>query len=210
LADLDLNPLRSALLVIDMEHDFVDGPMAVDGAQALATRLAPFVAAARAAGVAIVFVTQALRTGDAGPLDRFDAVRERRALVDGSPGVEVVPDLNPAPGDLHVVKRRFSAFFGTDLDLILRSRDIRHVIVCGISAHICCDTTVRDAFQHGYDPIYVVDGVEMGDLPDAGWGRVAAEDAKRTIATILAHRFAQAATIEDILPLLAASVSAQD
>ncbi len=180
---------RTALLVVDMEEDFVRGPMAVPGAEELAHRLAPFIAAARDAGLLIVFVTQALPAGDLGPFARFDVVREGRALREGSPGVQVVPELGAQPGDCFVVKRGFGAFLGTNLEALLREHDVSRVLVCGISAHVCCDTTVREAFQLGYDPVYLVDGVAMGDLPDEGWGAVDAETAQRVVATTIAHRF---------------------
>jgi len=97
------------------------------------------------------------------------------------------------------LKRRFGAFLGTDLDLLLRSSNVEQVFVCGVSAHVCCDTTVREAFQLGYDPYYLVDGVEMGDLPDLGWGVVPAETAKGVVATILSHRFGTVCTIADLM-----------
>lgn len=192
----------TALLVIDMEEDFVRGAMAVPGAEALARRLAPLVSAARDAGVVVVFVTQSLRPGDIGPLARFDDVREGRVLKEGTPGVQVVQELDPQPSDCYVTKRRFGAFLGTDLDLVLRARAVTRVVVCGISAHVCCDTTVREAFQLGYDPLYLVDGVSMGDLPDLGWGAVSAHDAQRVVATTIAHRFGAVATIDDVLATL--------
>jgi ureidoacrylate peracid hydrolase len=192
----------TALLVVDMEEDFVRGPMAVSGAEALAQRLAPLIAAARDAGMVVVFVTQSLRPGDIGPLARFDDVREGRVLSEGTPGVRVVPELEPQPSDSFVVKRRFGAFLGTDLDLLLRTRGVIRVVVCGISAHVCCDTTVREAFQLGYEPVYLVDGVSMGDLPDLGWGSVSAADAQRVVATTIAHRFGTVATIDGFLATL--------
>lgn len=197
---------RCALLVVDMEHDFVHGPMAVAGAAALAPRLRRLAAAARSAGVPVVFASQQLRAGgdDIGPLERFDAVRSGAVLRERSDGVRIVAELDPRPTDLFVVKRRFSAFFATDLDLLLRSRGVQQLLVCGISAHVCCDTTARDAFQLGYETFYVVDGVEMGDLPDLGLGPVAAEDAKRVVATVLAHRFATLCTIGEVVAELSA------
>jgi nicotinamidase-related amidase len=197
---------QAALLVVDMENDFVDGPMAVPGGPELARRLAPLVQAARAAGVAVVFVTQALRQNgaDLGLLERFEPVRTGAALREGGEGVRVTAELDPRPEDTYVVKRRFSAFLGTDLDLVLRSSGVQQVLVCGVSAHVCCDTTVREAFQLGYDPYYVVDGVEMGDLPDLGWGPIAADTAKGVVATIIAHRFGTVCTIADLMAELAA------
>ena len=75
--------------------------------------------------------------------------------------------------------------------------------MCGISAHVCCDTTTRDAFQLGYDPVYVSDGVEMGDLPDHGFGAIPAEQAKAVVATAIAHRFGTLATIDELVGALA-------
>jgi nicotinamidase-related amidase len=196
---------RAALLVVDMEHDFVHGVMAVPGAVELVDRLVPLLRAARVATVPVIFVTQALRASgaDLGPLERFEPVRERRALQEHGEGVRVVAELEPSEDDQYVVKRRFSAFLGTDLDVLLRSMGIEQVVVCGVSAHVCCDTTVREAFQLGYATLYVSDGVEMGDLPDLGWGPVSAETAKAVVATTIAHRFGSVCTIADLLSELA-------
>jgi nicotinamidase-related amidase len=190
---------RTALLVVDMEEDFVRGPMAVAGAEELAQRLGPFVGAARTAGHLVVFVTQALRPDDLGPFARFDVVREGRALREGSPGVRVVQELGPRPTDCFVTKRGFGAFLGTNLDELLQEHGVTRVLVCGVSAHVCCDTTVREAFQLGYDPVYLVDGVSMGDLPDHGWGSIDAETAQRVVATTIAHRFGTVASLDDVL-----------
>lgn len=191
----------TALLVVDMEEDFVRGPMAVPGAEDVARRLGPLIAAARTGGALVVFVTQALRAdgSDAGRLRRFAEVRDGLALVEGSDGVQVVPELGARPSDCFVTKRRFGAFFGTDLDLLLRSRGIERVVICGVSAHVCCDTTAREAGQLGYDVTYLVDGVTMGDLPDLGWGAIPAAEAERVIATTIAHRFGAVSTIEALL-----------
>lgn len=199
MAQLTLRKNRCALLVVDMEHDFVRGAMAVPGGEALARRLAPLTRAARAANLPVVFATQSLRSGDAGPLDRFPEIRSGAALRAGTAGVRIVAELEPSDSDLYVVKRRFSAFMGTDLDLILRSRGLEQLLVCGLSAHVCCDTTVRDAFQLGYEPVYLADGVDMGDLPDLGFGAIGAEQAKAVVATVISHRFGTVATIEDVL-----------
>jgi biuret amidohydrolase len=196
---------RSALLVVDMQRDFVHGPMAVPGAPALALRLAPLLRAARTAGLPVIFTTQALRAdgADLGRLDRFAPVRDGAALREGSDGVRVVDELEPGEHDLYVRKRRFSAFLGTDLDLLLRSRGVERLYVCGVSAHVCCDTTVRDAFQLGYDAVYVSDGVEMGDLPDLGFGPIPAGQAKAVVATTIAHRFGSLCTVEELAAELA-------
>lgn len=192
---------RCALLVVDMEHDFVHGRMAVPGAAELAERIGRLAAAVRLANVPVVFVTQELRRdgSDVGSLARFDPVRTGAVLHEGTGGVQVVAELDPRPDDLYVVKRRFSAFFASDLDLLLRSRRIEQVLVCGVAAHVCCDTTTRDASQLGYECFYLVDGVEMGDLPDLGFGSIPAEQAKAVVATIIGHRFGSVYTIDKVI-----------
>jgi ureidoacrylate peracid hydrolase len=200
---IELRRDSAAVVVVDMQDDFVHGPLAVPGADALARRLAPLVDEVRSAGLCVVWVTQAVRAGELGPLARFEEVADGRALREGSAGVQVVPELDPRPEDVYVVKRRFSAFAQTDLDLTLRSRGIEQIFVCGVSAHVCCDTTTRDAFQLGYEAVYVVDGVEMGDLPDLGWGAVDAETAKRVVATTIAHRFGTVCTTAELAAALA-------
>lgn len=201
---MNLRRPGSALLVIDMQRDFVHGPMAVPGAAALALRLAPVLRAARNAAVPVIFATQALRSNgaDLGHLERFAQVEKGLALREGTEGVQIVAELEPGERDLFVLKRRFSAFHATDLDLLLRSQAIDQLVVCGISAHICCDTTIRDAFQLGYDPIYVSDAVEMGDLPDYGFGPIPAAQAKAVVATTIAHRFGTLCTLAELLATL--------
>ena len=126
-------------------------------------------------------------------------MRTGQALLEGTRGVEVVPELEPCADDLYVVKRRFSAFHASDLDLLLRSRGIVQLLVCGVAAHVCCDTTVRDACQLGYETVYLTDGVEMGDLPDHGFGPIPAAHAKAVVATTIGHRFGTLATLADLL-----------
>ncbi len=198
-------PERQALLVVDMQWDFVHGSLAVPGAAALARRLAPLLRAARTARAPVIFAAQALRAdgGDLGGLERFEPVREGVVLREGTDGVRVVEELEPREDDLYVTKRRFSAFHGTDLDLLLRSRGIGRLYVCGVAAHVCCDTTVRDAFQLGYDAVYVSDGVEMGDLPDLGFGAIPAAQAKAVVATTIAHRFGRLCTVDELTAELA-------
>lgn len=195
---------RAALLVVDMQNDFVTGPMSVPGAAALAARLAPLVAACRAAGVQVCYTVEAHRPdrADLGNLDRFYPLVGREALVEGTQGVEVVPELTPAPGDLVVVKRRFSGFIGTDLELALRAQSITQLFVCGVSTHVCCDTTARDAAQRDFQTWLVDGGTACGDLPDQGWGVVPAGTVHQAVFTLFAHRFGQVCSLDELLAAL--------
>jgi ureidoacrylate peracid hydrolase len=203
---VSLREPRTALLVVDMTNDFVGGAMAVPGAAELAGRLAPVVEAFRATRLPVVYAVQALRPGggDLGFLSRFEPVREERALVEGSHGARIVDVLAPQDGDAVVIKRRFSAFLQTDLDLVLRSRGIGRLVIAGVSAHVCCETTARDAAQLGYGVILLGDGTTMGDLPDLGWGAIPAETALNVVRTVIAHRFGEVWSIERLLEELSA------
>jgi nicotinamidase-related amidase len=195
---------RCALLVVDMTQDFLAGPLAVPGAAEVAERLAPVVEMFREKQLPVVYAVQALRPGgaDQGFLSRFEPVRTERALVEGSNGTTIVDALAPRAGDVVVIKRRFSAFLHTDLDLVLRSRAVEQLVIAGLSAHVCCDTTARDAAQLGYRVILLSDGTTMGDLPDHGWGPIPAETALRVVKTVIAHRFGHVWSIQQLLEQL--------
>ena len=103
--------------------------------------------ALRAAGGPVINVVDAHR-----PQLRRDREFLKRSphCIEGTPGCEIVPDLDRDPADMVVTKRRFSGFFGTDLDLTLRDMMVDTVIVMGVVTNICVRSTVHDAFFLGY------------------------------------------------------------
>lgn len=107
----------------------------------------------------------------------------------GSWGAEFVPGLEVDPGgDLVVVKHRYSAFFGTELDLVLRARGVRTVLLAGVATNVCVESTARDAFFRDYHVVLVEDAC-------------AAYSAEEHAAAILNIRrwFGQVATVEEVL-----------
>src|SRR5918993_2774480 len=80
----------------------------------------------------------------------------------GRHGVRSVPDVQP--GDLEIVKQRYSAFFGTSLDELLRKKGVENVIVLGLTTNVCVQSTARDAWQHDYRTVTLDDCcAEIGD-----------------------------------------------
>lgn len=177
-----VDPAHTAVVVVDMQHDFVspDGAFAQLGVDVsayvdLRPRLTGLLAAARRAGVLVLHLQNTAlpgRRSDSPAQLRFNmrmhahARRGGPALlytVPGTPGHAFVPELAPAPGDLVVAKHRSSGFWGTPLDLLLRSNAIRSLVVVGCTTEGCVDSTARDALFNDYYVVVVRDGVASDD-----------------------------------------------
>ena len=171
-------PATTALVVIDMQRDFIERGGFGEALGNDVSRLAAIVptvrellAWARAHGIRVVHTREghrpdladcppakrqrgrpSLRIGDAGPMGRI--------LVDGQPGNDIVPVLAPRPGETVIVKPGKGAFFATKLDVLLRSQRITHLILGGVTTEVCVQTTMREANDRGYDCLLVEDATE--------------------------------------------------
>jgi ureidoacrylate peracid hydrolase len=145
---------RTALLVVDMVNDYLDpkGAMAAADCEPVIDANRRLAQAARAAGVAIVWIRP-------GHLDEHDGLFRKRIVhaIDGTWGAELHPGLGVVDGERVLSKRRYSAFFQTDLDLYLREHDIARVVVTGVALNICVRSTVHDAFYFGYQVVVAQD-----------------------------------------------------
>jgi ureidoacrylate peracid hydrolase len=170
-----VQPGHTALLVIDMQNDFCasGGLISKDGrditpAQALGKRLPSFIAAARDAGVMIVFVRCVYSTERNFYLSDVWLEQAARKREGGYTRIPVCPadswegdfygDVRPQAGDVIVSKHRYDAFYNTDLDLILRSNGIRTVLLTGVVTNVCVETTARAAFVRDYYVVAIDDG----------------------------------------------------
>ena len=100
--------------------------------------------------------------------DLHDAFLEMRAnnvwiTIACTPGCEILPELERLPHDAVLVKKRYSAFFGTDLDRILETMGAETLVVAGINTHACVRMTVIDAYQRDYEVLVVSDGIASYD-----------------------------------------------
>lgn len=154
---------RSALLLIDMAHDFVDegGTIADAGgadyrarAQAIVPKLARLVEAARAAGVTVIYSTDS-HTPDDVELKKWPPHAMR-----GTHWAEILPEIAPAEGDLVLPKTTYSAFQSTDLEARLAERGIGTLYVTGLHTDCCCRHTSGDAFQKGIDLVWITDALQ--------------------------------------------------
>ena len=168
----------SALVIIDMQRDFVEpGGFGaslgndVTRLQAIIPTCAAVLAAWRAAGGFVVHTREGhapdlhdcpaakrdrgqptLRIGDAGPMGRV--------LVIGEPGHAIVPALAPAAGELVIDKPGKGAFYATSLGAALAQRGIRQLVFMGVTTEVCVQTTMREANDRGYECLLLEDGTE--------------------------------------------------
>jgi ureidoacrylate peracid hydrolase len=197
-------PEKTAMLVVDMQNDFVQegAPIEIPRARAMVPRLNRLLDVCRAHKILVIYIHHVIRGGniDAGRLaDHHAAIRNNKALIEGTPNVEIYEGLKLHPGDLMVSKPRYSAFYGTDLEAILRSKGIDTLIISGTVTNVCCDSTARDAFSRDYKVIFLSDGTATRDLPDLGFGPVSAEEIQKVVLTVLAMSFAQVSSIHQVM-----------
>ena len=179
---LDLDPRRVAVIVIDAQNDFASPGGMFDNAGidirgiAAATRTTrPVLAAARAAGIPVVYLNMqhAPDLSDAGPPEGPHRVKHRplalgdtvaapdgsrsRILIRDTWNTENVPELAPEAGDVVVSKHRYSGFFETELDEVLRGLAVTHLLVTGCTTSVCVESTVRDATFRNYTCVVLED-----------------------------------------------------
>ena len=148
---------KTAVLIMDYQREIVANYAGGDAD--LTTRAAAVLAAARAAGLLVVHVIVAFRPGhpEVAPRGNFKAIKGAGRFVLGAPEAEIHPDVAPEDGDLIVTKKRTGAFAGSDLDMLLRARDIEHLILMGIATSGVVLTTVRVAADLDFEMTVVAD-----------------------------------------------------
>ena len=158
-----LDPGTTALITIDVQNDFChpEGTFAKMGLdvslmEAVIPNIRELQAAVRHKGLLSIFVqTQHTQfTNSATWLARMQGKGKNDICIAGSWGAELC-GLDVQQADIIVKKHRYSSFLGTDLDLILRSRGIAALVLCGVVSNVCVETAARDGFQLGYDVIVV-------------------------------------------------------
>ncbi|MHB8867878.1 MAG: cysteine hydrolase family protein [Thermoleophilia bacterium] len=184
---LDLDPARTAVIVVDMQNAFAStggmlelAGMDITGADEVVEVNHRVLAAARAAGIDVVYLQigyDADQVNAGGPespnpmkelamcLMRAQPELRGKVLTYGTWDFEVVDRLKPEPGDLVVHKTRYSGFAGTNLDQLLRARNKRHLIFTGIATNVCVESTLRDAYFLEYWPLLVSDACMQAGPP---------------------------------------------
>lgn len=156
MTDLTLDPARTAVVVIDLQKGIVANTTHPHPAATVVANTVRILRAARAAGVTVILVHVG---GAPDGRDRLHPVADEvRPAVPLPPDwSDLIPDLEWAPGDLVILKRQWGAFYGTDLELQLRRRGLDTIILCGIATEYGVESTARDAYERGFQQVFVQD-----------------------------------------------------
>jgi nicotinamidase-related amidase len=184
LLGVPLEPARldeSALVVIDAQGEYRDGPLRVDQVDAAVEHLAGLLKRARAGGTPVIHVVQLGQPG--GP---FDPTGPRGAII---------AEANPVAGEPVIAKPAPDAFVGTDLAETVASTGRKKLILVGFQTHLCVEATARDAVARGYGVTVVSDAVATRALPDPlGGSPIPADTLQRASLAALSDAFAVVTT----------------
>ncbi|MET4575277.1 cysteine hydrolase family protein [Ottowia thiooxydans] len=202
-----IDPKKTAMIVVDMQNDFVAEGVPMQSAQALAMvpRLAETLSFCRQKGIKVIYTAHVHRKdgSDMGLYDDlYPPIASGASLVDETPGVDIYPALAPAPGEHVIKKHRYSGFFATDLDLMLREWGIDTVIISGTTTENCCLSTAREAMFLNYKTVFLSDATGTFDYPDVGQGAMSAEEVHKATLIILAFSTAHVMTAKEFEKLV--------
>jgi ureidoacrylate peracid hydrolase len=176
---LRLNPGETAVIVVDMQNAYASAGGYVDiagfdiaGAAGAIAKTKTVLDAARAAGVTVIFFQNGwdkdyVEAGTPGSPNwhKSNALKTMRArpelagtlLAKGTRDYAIVDELHPQPGDIVIPKTRYSGFFNTTTDSVLRARGIRNLVFTGVATNVCVESSLRDAFHLEYFAVVLED-----------------------------------------------------
>ena len=154
---MNLDPKTTALVLIDLQHGIVSRPTEPYNAHEVAANGGFLAEAFRQAHATVVLVNVTFSPDDGDrlkpPVDQQPAI----TLPLPADWAELVPILHPQPSDIRITKRQWGAFYGTELDLQLRRRGIRTIVLAGISTNFGVESTAREAWERNYAIVFVED-----------------------------------------------------
>lgn len=180
---ISIDPTKSAVIVVDMQNDFGSkggmfdrAGIDISGIQEAVAPTARVLASARHAGIKIVYLKMGYRPdlSDLGSPDAPNRMRhlemlgvgqavktpdgkEGRVLIRDTWGTDILKELRPQATDVVMYKHRFSGFYETDLDAVLKKAGIKHLIVTGCTTSVCVESTIRDASFRDYQCVLLTD-----------------------------------------------------
>lgn len=191
----DFTPSSAALVIIDMQRDFLEpggfGESLGNDVSLLRRTIAPLkqlLDASRARKIKVIHTREGHRS-DLADLHHAKKMRGKptlaigdqgamgRLLVRGEAGHDIIPELYPIPGEPVIDKPGKGAFYATDLDTVLKNYGVTQLLVCGVTTEVCVNTTVREANDRGYDCLVLEDcvGSYFPEFQDMGLRMIKAQ-----------------------------------
>jgi nicotinamidase-related amidase len=191
---------RLALINVDLQNIFVEGfPISAPDGLAVVARVNRLSAACRKAGVLVIHTAHVTRPdgSNVGVLGDIIPPARDGLIAQGSFPAALHSKLEVEAGDIVLEKPRFGAFHGTDLELVLRGRDIDSVIVTGIATNVCAESTAREANARDFRVFFMSDGTATRDM-----GGVSSSELQRATCAVLAEAFAQVLSVDEMIKKL--------
>lgn len=184
-------PQRSALLVLDMQAYFLDARSHayIPSAEAILDGIIQLITEYSLHDRPIIFTQHINTTADAGMMSQW----WKDLLTVQNPLHRIIPQIDLSVGTL-IQKSQYDAFYQTSLDETLQSNAVTQLVLCGVMTHLCCETTARSAFMHGFEVFFPVDGTATYNLAY-----------HQASLLNLAHGFAHLVLMQDVLAALRAS-----
>jgi len=151
-----INNFRNiALLIIDMQNFFLDNTSHayIPSAKAIIPNIKRIIATFRNHNLPVIFTRYSLDPKEEGMMTKWWDDR----VIEGSESSKIIKELEPLNNDVIIRKKKYSAFQGTSLKAILKSKSIKNVVIAGVMTHLCCESTSRDAFMHNFNVYFVID-----------------------------------------------------
>ncbi|MFQ5661205.1 MAG: cysteine hydrolase family protein [Gammaproteobacteria bacterium] len=206
--DFPVVPRMMALINVDMQNCFVHGyPFSAPDGLELQDRINHLATVCRKAGVTVIHTSHVIRPdgSNIGVMGEIIPPVKEGMINKGSESAALHAGLVVEDTDILLDKPRFGAFHGTDLDLILRLRDIDTVIITGIATNICCETTAREANMRDFRIFFMSDGTSTFSL-----GELSKDDIQKVTCATLGAAFAQVITVDEMIARIkATSVEAE-
>jgi nicotinamidase-related amidase len=165
---MSLRKKKVCLLVVDMQNEFLSdsGAEFFHNASDIVPNVKRVIDACRKSGVPVIYTGHRHEdpTVDGGlTAEWWPEIKSGRCLVKGKKGAEILGSLAPRSDERVIWKHRYSAFYNTDLEIVLRGMGVTDLIITGILTNICCETTARDAFMRDFRVFFVADATATSE-----------------------------------------------
>ncbi len=182
----------SCLMVVDMQNFFLDpqSPTFTPGGLAILSNVARLIKSFRKKKLPVIYTTHVHKSKelDGGIMGWW----WEGMIMENTKEAEVYPDLAPLPGEKVICKHRYSAFYNTDLEIVLRCLKVTDLVITGIMTNLCCESTARDAYFRDYRVFFLMDAtgtvneeLHLATLKNLAFGFAYVTDTEQILRSLL-------------------------